>query len=144
MIWSLKMEYPSIESTVYYLTRSMRVSGVVIFLLLDKSAVSVRASCPPPGLKNDHTVVIFIFWLPLHLLNLLSPSSLLVNAQWDKNGFVSLSITMVLTYLMVLMVLIYLMALKVLIYLMVLMVLIYLMDTTRMIPRMTANTVVTR
>ena len=37
----------------YYLTRSMRVSGVVIFLLLDKSAVSVRASCPPPGLKSD-------------------------------------------------------------------------------------------
>ena len=42
----------------YYLTRSMRVSGVVIFLLLDKSAVSVKASCPPPGLKSDHTLVI--------------------------------------------------------------------------------------
>ena len=123
----------------------MRVSGVVIFLLLDKSAVSVRASCPPPGLKNDHRVTIVI--LALHLLNLLSPSSRLVNAQWDKNGFVSLFITMVLMKLMVLMVLIYLlylMVLIVLIYLIVLIVLIYLMDTTRMIPRMTANTVVTR
>ena len=129
----------------------MRVSGVVIFLLLDKSAVSVRASCPPPGLKNDHRVIIVI--LALHLLNLLSPSSRLVNAQWDKNGFVSLFITMVLMklmvliyllYLMVLIVLIYLIVLIVLIYLMVSMVLIYLMDTTRMIPRMTANTVVTR
>ena len=132
----------------------MRVSGVVIFLLLDKSAVSVRASCPPPGLKNDHRVTIVI--LALHLLNLLSPSPRLVNAQWDKNGFVSLFITMVLMklmalmvliyllYLMVLIVLIYLIVLIVLIYLMVSMVLIYLMDTTRMIPRMTANTVVTR
>ena len=129
----------------------MRVSGVVIFLLLDKSAVSVRASCPPPGLKNDHRVTIVI--LALHLLNLLSPSPRLVNAQWDKNGFVSLFITMVLMklmvliyllYLMVVIVLIYLIVLIVLIYLMVSMVLIYLMDTTRMIPRMTANTVVTR
>ena len=129
----------------------MRVSGVVIFLLLDKSAVSVRASCPPPGLKNDHRVIIVI--LALHLFNLLSPSSRLVNAQWDKNGFVSLFITMVLMklmvliyllYLMVLIVLIYLIVPIVLIYLMVSMVLIYLMDTTRMIPRMTANTVVTR
>ena len=123
----------------------MRVSGVVIFLLLDKSAVSVRASCPPPGLKNYHRVIIVI--LALHLLNLLSPSPRLVNAQWDKNGFVSLFITMVLMKLMVLMVLIYLLYLMVvivLIYLIVLIVLIYLMDTTRMIPRMTANTVVTR
>ena len=123
----------------------MRVSGVVIFLLLDKSAVSVRASCPPPGLKNDHRVTIVI--LALHLLNLLSPSSRLVNAQWDKNGFVSLFITMMLMKLIVLIVLIYLlylMVLIVLIYLIVLIVLIYLMDTTRMIPRMTANTVVTR
>ena len=80
------------------------MSGVVIFLLLDKSAVSVRASCPPPGLKNYHRVIIVI--LALHLLNLLSPSPRLVNAQWDENGFVSLFITMVLMKLMVLMMLI--------------------------------------
>ena len=35
------------------LTRSMRVSAVVIFLLLDRSDFSVRCSWPPPGL-SDH------------------------------------------------------------------------------------------
>ena len=64
----------------------MRVSGVVIFLLLDKSAVSVRASCPPPGLKNDHTVVVIIMqtlWLELSS----SSFAIIWSTWWTPRGW---------------------------------------------------------